>query len=73
MTEEIRVYQAEMPARIKGYTTLKDGYYTILINSIFDRKQQLRIYEHELRHIKNGDFEKECPADLIEAYMHIDD
>lgn len=70
MTEEIRVYQAEMPARIKGYTTLKDGYYTILINSIFDRKQQLEIYEHELKHIKNGDFEKEYSANLIEAYMH---
>ena len=70
MTEEIRVYQAEMPARIKGYTTLKDGYYTILINSIFDRKQQLEIYEHELEHIKNGDFEKEYSANLIEAYMH---
>ena len=72
MTDEIRVYQAEMPARIKGFTTLKDGYYTIMINSIFDRKQQLKIYENELKHIKNGDFERKCSADLIEAYMHMD-
>lgn len=72
MTEEIKVYQAEMPARIKGYTTLKDGYYTIMINSIFDREQQMRIYEHEMKHIRNGDFEKKCPADLIEAYRHMD-
>ena len=72
MTEEIRVYQAEMPARIKGFTTLKDGYYTILINSILDRQQQMKILEHEMKHIKNGDFEKKCPADLIEAYMHMD-
>ena len=72
MTEEIRVYQAEMPARIKGFTTLKDGYYTIMINSIFDREQQMRIYDHEMKHIRNGDFHKKCPADLIEAYMHMD-
>lgn len=70
MTEEIRVYKAEMPARIKGFTTLKDGYYTIMINSILERQQQLRVYEHELNHIKNKDFEKDIPVDVIEAEAH---
>lgn len=70
MTEEIRVYQVEMPAHIKGYTVLKDGYYTIVINSILARQQQLKVYEHELSHIKNNDFEKDSPADLIEYEAH---
>ena len=70
MTEDIRVYQAEMPARVKGFTTFKDGYYTIMINSILERKQQLKIYEHELNHIKNRDFEKDIPVDVIEYEAH---
>lgn len=70
MTDEIRVYQAPLPARVRGYTVLKDGYYTIVINSILDREQQLKEYRHELKHITEGDFYKNLPADLIEIEAH---
>ena len=70
MTENIRVYQVEMPASIKSYTVRKDGFYTILINSILAREQQLKEYEHEYDHIIKGDFDKDCPVDMIEILAH---
>lgn len=70
MTEDIRVCQVEMPASIKSYTVRKDGFYTILINSILAREQQLKEYEHEYKHIINGDFDKTCSVDMIEIYAH---
>lgn len=70
MIENIRVYQVEMPARIKAYTVKKDGFYTILINSILAREQQLKEYEHEYDHIIRGDFDRSCSADMIEIFAH---
>lgn len=70
MREDIRVVVVEMPARIKSYTVEKDGYYTILINSILAREQQVKEYDHEYDHIINGDFDKDCPVDMIEIYAH---
>lgn len=70
MTENIRVYQVEMPARIKAYTVKKDGFYTILINSILAREQQLKEYDHEYKHIVDGDFDKTCSVDAIEVNAH---
>ena len=70
MTPDIRVCIVEMPARVKSYTVEKDGYYTIIINSILAREQQLKEYEHEYDHIIGGDFDKECPVDMIEIYAH---
>lgn len=70
MTPDIRVYTVEMPARVKSYTVEKDGYYTIIINSILAREQQLKEYEHEHDHIIRGDFDRSCSADLIEFHAH---
>lgn len=70
MTEDIMVRVVEMPASIKACTVKKDGYHTILINSILTKEQQLKEYEHEYDHIINGDFDKDCPVDMIEIYAH---
>lgn len=70
MTPDIRVYIIEMPARIKSYTVEKDGFYTIIINSILAREQQVKEYDHEYKHIINGDFDKTCSVDMIEIYAH---
>lgn len=59
-----------MPARVKSYTVEKDGYYTIIINSILAKEQRLKEYEHEYDHIIKGDFDKDCPVDMIEIYAH---
>ena len=59
-----------MPMTIKGYTVLKDGFYTIVINANLCESSRKKTYEHEYNHIVNGDFEKRTSADLIEVYAH---
>lgn len=67
---EERVIFADMPAVVKAYTICSDGFYTIVLNSTLSREQNLISYQHEIMHIKNGDFDKKCSADLIELYSH---
>lgn len=68
--DNVRCYQLGLPGRIKAFTVLKDGYYTIVINSALSLEQQLKEYEHEMCHIKSGDYESKLPADMIEVYAH---
>ena len=63
----IRYMQMELPARVKAFTVKNDGDYFIVVNSILSRSQQLKEIDHELNHIKNGDYFSELPADSIEA------
>lgn len=70
MTYDIRVYLCEMPTSIKGYTVLKDDFYTIVINANLCEATQRKTYLHEYDHIINGDFEKRASADLIEIIAH---
>lgn len=70
MTENIRTYLCDMPLTIRGYTVLKDDWYTIVINENLCPESRLRAYRHELGHILRGDFERQCSADLIEVYAH---
>jgi len=60
-----------MPIGYRAYTMPKDGFYTIYINSRYCREQNLISLEHELKHIRNGDYEKKISADLIEIYAHV--
>ena len=55
---------------IKGYTVLKDGFYTIVINANLCEATRRKTYKHEYEHIINGDFEKRASADLIEVITH---
>ena len=70
MREEITVRLVEMPGSIKACTVKKDGYHTILINSILAKEQQMKEYAHEYKHIVDGDFDKACSVDAIEANAH---
>lgn len=46
-----------------------DDSYTIFINARLSHERQLLAYAHALRHIQNGDFEKNS-ADEIEEEAH---
>ena len=46
-----------------------DGSYTIILNARLSHERQLEAYEHALKHIQNGDFEKN-DADKIENDAH---
>lgn len=70
MTEEIYVYRADLPARIKGFTRANpDGSYTVIVNDNYDRKVQCAAYRHELSHIVNRDLESECSVSDLECGM----
>lgn len=63
----IRYMQLELPARVKAFTVKNEDDYFIVVNSILSRSQQLREINHELNHMKNGDYSSELSADSIEA------
>lgn len=68
---EVRTILADMPASIKGFTILsQDDYYTIVLNKNLSHQQNIDSYWHEIRHIANGDFDKNGSADNIEFHNH---
>ena len=71
MTLDVNVILADMPTSIPAYSVANpDLSYTIVLNSRLNHERQLMAYHHEMNHIKNGDFEKKCSADVIECYAH---
>ena len=61
------VIYADMPPTIKAYTVNNnDDSFTIVLNSRLNREQH-----HELTHIENGDYDRQCKdVDMIEIYAH---
>lgn len=70
--DEIYTRLFNLPTTIRGYTVRdKNGDYNICINARISHEDQLEAYEHELKHIKLGDFQRSASADLIEIYAHM--
>lgn len=70
MNENIRIIMMDMPIGYRAFTSPKDGFYTIYINSRYCREQNEISLNHELKHIKNGDYDKNTSVDLLEFYSH---
>lgn len=70
MNNRITTALYPMPGRVRSYTVLKDGFFTIVINENLSEEARWKAYRHEMDHINNGDYEKNCSADLIEIYAH---
>ncbi len=71
MEEYINVVYADMPTSVRSYVVSNaDTSYTIILNSRLSHEQQLLSYKHELNHIRRGDYDKKCDADLIEITAH---
>ena len=47
----------------------EDGSYTVLINAKLSQDGQIEAYQHDLKHIDNGDFEKK-DVQTIELQAH---
>lgn len=61
----------EMPATVRSFVIVNsDSTYTIILNSKLSHEQNITSYWHEIDHIKNGDYDKKCSADLIEIVAH---
>lgn len=60
----------DFPVSIHGRTVVnEDGSYSIFINAKLNHEMRLKAYEHEIEHIKNGDFEKNNVQN-IESVAH---
>ena len=70
MRDNIRILYVDMPIGYKAFTMPKDGFYTIYLNSRYCMEQNMRSIEHELTHIRNGDYDKQCSVDLLEIFVH---
>ena len=69
MTDDIYIYLIDMPGKINEIVLPCVGGYTVYIDKKLDHDSQLRAYEHALKHIENGDFQK-TNATLLEVYAH---
>ena len=67
---EYRVIYLDMPTTIRSFAVKRDEEYTIVINPRLSCEDRQERYRHEVFHIENGDFEKECSVDLIEMVAH---
>lgn len=66
------VVYADMPVTIKAYTVhCNDGTFTIVLNSRHCLEQLTKAYNHELQHIKNGDYDRlDQNVELVEIFTH---
>lgn len=70
--EYIAVHLVDLPHEVKGFTKKnKDGSYTIMINARLSSEMQIATYDHEIRHIENGDYDNKADVDLIEQQRHL--
>lgn len=55
----IRVVLIDMPPAIHGFTVSDGfGFYTVVLNPRLSAEMQRMAYNHEISHIKNGDFDR---------------
>lgn len=71
MTSDVNIILADMPTSIPAYSIANaDLSYTVVLNTRLNHERQLLAYHHEMNHIKRGDYDRKCSADLIECYAH---
>lgn len=57
--DDIYVIQAELPEGVKGFCKEVDTYRYAVVNEELEDEEKLKTAEHEIRHLKNGDLDKE--------------
>ena len=68
---DIFVSLVELPGTVRSFVIAHaDQTYTVVLNSKLSQEQHLLSYQHEVDHIKNGDYDKKCGVDLIEISAH---
>lgn len=69
--DNIRTIYCDLPTSIGGFTVATiDDYFIIVINQNLSYAKNLETYRHELEHIQQGDFDKQCSAGLLEIITH---
>lgn len=62
----------DLPISIKAFTIYSCGFYGIYVNSRHSSEQNRKSVSHELMHIENGDYDKECDVDKLEYERHLE-
>ena len=69
--DDIFTKLVDLPTSIRAYTVRdKNDDFNIYINARLSSEQRMEAYEHEMRHIRRGDFRKAAKADMIEIFTH---
>lgn len=69
MTPDVNTLEYDLPVRIAGYTVLNaDSSYTVVLNSRLTFERRMQAYQHEMKHILTGDYDRKVDADMIEFY-----
>lgn len=68
--DNIRTVMSNLPSTIGGFTIVADDYFTIVLNQNLSFERNMQTYNHELKHISNGDFDKKTSVGLIEIVAH---
>ena len=67
---DVNVREINLPTTISAYVASNpDATYTIFLNSRLTWERRMQAYQHEMEHIRNGDYERSS-ADLIEFRAH---
>ena len=73
MTNDVFVELADMPTTVKSFVRANpDNSFTIVINSRLSYESRIIRYDHEIRHIKNGDYDhdRDESVQTVEARAH---
>lgn len=70
--DDVFTYFVPLPAGINEMVTPCADGFTVYIDSDLDEAHRIRAYNHAIRHIMRGDFEKE-DVGTIEAENHKED
>ena len=70
--DNIIIRIVDLPISIKGVTIPSlDGYYNVYINAKYSAEMQNIILNHELKHVKNFDFENFDSINIVEERAKI--
>lgn len=70
--EYVAVHLVDLPHGVRGFTKKnKDGSYTVMINARLCSEMQIAAYDHEMRHIENGDYDHQIDVGVTEIERHV--
>ena len=67
---DVFIVFADLPCSIRGFTKKCIDGYTVVLNARMSREQNIKTYDHEIDHIKNGHLDKELNIQEIEYIAH---
>ena len=71
MIPDVNTLEYDLPVSIAGYTISNaDSSYTIVLNARLTFERRMQAYQHEMRHILTGDYDRKVDADVLELHSH---